>query len=284
MKLEGSHNTIEQCVFHHNGDTGLQIGLVKGASNDGTKVAYNLILNCDSYRNADPATSYENADGFACKLYPGVGNRFNGCRAWENCDDGWDFYMTTYQIVVENCWAWHNGDPTIWGFTSFNGDGNGIKLGGDGEAAPHLIKNCVAFDSPYGAKSGFNDNNNGMAITLLNCTAWACGNNFRMEDQPHVLKNCLAFDPKAGATKNAILSSTAVQANNSWNLTSVTADYNDFISTSVNDAKATRQADGNLPDNGFAKLKTDSDLIDKGVNVGLPYLGTAPDLGAYECR
>ncbi len=48
-------------------------------------------------------------------------------------------------------------------------------------------------------------------------------------------------------------------------------------------AKAPRQADGSLPANGFARLVAGSDLIDQGVDVGIPYLGAAPDLGAFEC-
>ena len=43
-----------------------------------------------------------------------------------------------------------------------------------------------------------------------------------------------------------------------------------------------RLADGSLPDLDFLKLSPDSDLIDAGVNVGLPYNGSAPDLGAFE--
>jgi len=45
---------------------------------------------------------------------------------------------------------------------------------------------------------------------------------------------------------------------------------------------APRQADGSLPDNGFARLVAGSDLIDAGVDVGLPYCSSAPDLGAFE--
>ena len=37
-----------------------------------------------------------------------------------------------------------------------------------------------------------------------------------------------------------------------------------------------RQADGSLPNNGFARLVAGSDLIDKGVDVGLPFNGSAP--------
>lgn len=96
VKSEGGHITFDQCVFHHNGDTGLQIGLSKGKikfnPDPDNIAAYNLVLNCDAYRNADVATKYESADGFACKLHAGKGNKFIGCRAWENADDGWDFF------------------------------------------------------------------------------------------------------------------------------------------------------------------------------------------------
>jgi hypothetical protein len=45
-----------------------------------------------------------------------------------------------------------------------------------------------------------------------------------------------------------------------------------------------RQADGSLPVSNFLHLSPSSGLIDKGVDVGLPYLGVAPDLGAYEAK
>jgi len=80
----GNHNTIEQCVTHHNADAGLVIGVNSGRSDaSGT---YNLILNCDSYQNLDSATNGENADGFGMKENSGEGNVFRGCRAWDNAD------------------------------------------------------------------------------------------------------------------------------------------------------------------------------------------------------
>ena len=46
---------------------------------------------------------------------------------------------------------------------------------------------------------------------------------------------------------------------------------------------APRQADGSLPDLGdYWKLAPTSDFIDAGVDVGLPYTGTAPDLGPFQ--
>jgi hypothetical protein len=61
----------------------------------------------------------------------------------------------------------------------------------------------------------------------------------------------------------------------------VTADSSDFTDLSEAAASAPRQADGSLPF-GFARLVSGSDLIDKGLNVGVPYNGAAPDLGAFE--
>lgn len=289
IKVEGSHNIIENCVLHHNGDTGLQIGLTKKSKNDGSLVCSNLVLNCDSFRNFDIRTKGENADGFACKLFPGPGNRFVGCRAWENADDGWDLFMTTYAVTIDNCWAWHNGDPDLFpAMSSFNGDGNGFKLGGQNQPACHLVRNSIAFDHPRGI--GFEDNNNTAAITLLNCTAWGNRCNFEFKKFPHVLKNCVAFDPVA-ARQDVKLEAMVVSDHNSWQPDPKKpakfisfATRADFLSLEVALAGAPRRADGHLPENDFARLKAGSALIDKGVDVGLPFADSAPDLGAFETR
>lgn len=47
-------------------------------------------------------------------------------------------------------------------------------------------------------------------------------------------------------------------------------------------ASAPRQADGSLPEIDFLHLAKGSDLIDAGVETGLPFFGEAPDLGAFE--
>jgi len=43
-----------------------------------------------------------------------------------------------------------------------------------------------------------------------------------------------------------------------------------------------RSPDGSLPILEFLRLRDGSQLIDRGTDVGLPYNGSAPDLGAYE--
>ena len=159
LQLKGSNNLIEFCTFSECADTGLQID--SGASN-------NTILNCDSYFNAD--ATLENADGFACKLSAGTGNKFIGCRAWQNLDDGWDGYLrgadnitTTYQ----NCWAVKNG--FLKNGTKGAGDGNGFKTGGsDDKLLQHnaVYKNCIAAGN---VSDGFDHNSNRGHVVLYNC-------------------------------------------------------------------------------------------------------------------
>ena len=328
IKIEGSYNICEQLVLHHNGDGGIQIGLAKDVADATDKVCFNLIKNCDSYRNLDWGTTYENADGFACKLSPGANNRFVGCRAWENADDGWDFYMTHYTIYVDSCWSMGNGNPDLivtpdpnWEYgqknafpTTWNGDGNGFKLGGDGWAAKHQVRNCVSFDG-YSTGACYSENNNADSLFIFNCVAWQGLKNFRVRAYPSDLRNNISFDAKVGGEAQIFdLAAGTTTLNNSWNsINGATAlvpyktatggsfdqktIYNEFVSTSKEDFLAPREADGSLPNNGFGRLKPNSIFIDKGTNVvrGMNpatlksydislngFYGTAVDLGAYE--
>ena len=61
------------------------------------------------------------------------------------------------------------------------------------------------------------------------------------------------------------------------------ADFIDIDSVDiVRQLTAPRKADGSLPDITVFHLAPGSDLIDGGIDVGLPYLGKAPDLGPFE--
>ena len=235
IKIEGSYNIVEHCVFHHNQDSGLQIGLATESTNPlGIVAAYNQVINCDSYRNFDAATNGANADGFACKLHAGKGNVFKGCRAWENADDGWDMFLTDYPVVIENSWTWHNGDRALFGNpSSWGGNGNGFKVGGGDNHAAHILKNCIAFDHVYGPGSGtkgFDQNHNFSGVTIYNSLAWDNAINFSFYEAAndgthHVLKNNVGFAP---VTDNVHLSADTIQPNNSWTLP-VTADLADFL-------------------------------------------------------
>ncbi|MBN2035555.1 MAG: DUF4990 domain-containing protein, partial [Chitinispirillaceae bacterium] len=71
-------------------------------------------------------------------------------------------------------------------------------------------------------------------------------------------------------------------SSNTWDLSGIRVTAEDFRSTDTTGVFGPRKADGSLPDVQFLKLAAGSDLIDKGENVGLPFYGVAPDLGAFE--
>ncbi len=273
----GGNNLIEFCSFYENKDTGLQIS--SGAHD-------NTILNCDSYYNADP-TDYGDADGFAPKLDVGTNNRFIGCRAWGNCDDGWDGYMrgaTNVTTILENCWTWGNGYLKDGTNPGSQANGNGFKMGGgDNSNSQNLthhffLSNCVAF---YNKAKGFDQNNNVGTMQLLNCTGYKnLSANYRIKKElvsgeTLTVKNCVSFDGKTE------LGSFAVEATNSW-MAPFSLTEDDFITLDTSGVSAPRKADGSLPDVQFVHLASGSDLINSGTEVGLPFLGSAPDLGAFE--
>jgi len=266
IHISGWYNIIEACRIYGCEDTGLQI------SGGGS---YNQILNCDSYENYDPLTNGENADGFAPKLDVGPGNKFYGCRAWGNSDDGWDMFEADDLVLIDRCWAFANGFNT-WNNPNFQGDGNGFKLGGNFIFGPQLITRSVAFDN---RSKGFDQNNNTAGITVYNCTRYRNqSRNFSFPATPttgvHILKNNISF------TGTNTIVATSEQVANSWQGFTVT--NADFLSLDTALAKSTRNADSSLPFVDFLRLIESSSLVNSGVDVGLPYNGTAPDLGAFE--
>ncbi len=270
MNMSGSNNIIEFCSFYENSDTGLQIG--GGASN-------NQIINCDSYFNEDPGQG--NADGFAAKLDVGSNNYFYGCRAWQNSDDGWDGYLRGTDDVsttLENCWSFANGYLRTGSASS--GNGNGFKMGGsDDKTLMHnfTLKNCLAFDNRV---KGFDQNNNKGSMILYNCTGYRNGTNYSITAALNSGKIAVVTNGVALGNYGS-LDSFVDQQTDSWQSPfNVTND--DFISTDTAGVRGTRKSDGSLPDVEFMHLATGSDLIDAGTDVGLPFNGSAPDLGAFE--
>jgi hypothetical protein len=272
--ISGGNNTIEHCSFHDNKDSGLQMS--SGAHD-------NKVINCDSYFNADP-TDYGDADGFAAKLDVGSNNYFYGCRSWLNVDDGWDGYMRGNDVVstvLENCWTWSNGyfkDGTDAGAKA---NGNGFKVGGsDNKMLKHnfTLINCLAF---YNKAKGFDQNSNMGSMFFYNCTAYNnVGNDYSVSTKiasgkKAEIKNCVLYNGKKS------LGSFVVQESNSWD-SKFSVDASDFISVDTTGISGPRQSDGSLPEIEFMHLAHGSDLINAGIDLGFPFLGPAPDLGAFE--
>ncbi len=329
IKLEGSHNRIERCEFSYNLDTGLQLGFghkfsdtFPGLSeNDGTHCAWNDVIDCDSHHNCDYDANYgSDADGFACKMHNGIGNRFIRCRAWHNSDDSWDLFETDYDVVIAECWAWAAGVASdhLWvrdyikksGNMSFSGNGNGIKLGGNGTGGSskgiHYVFNTISFGHNQGSSvKGFDCNSHKGGHVLVGCLAFDNSYDYMFEsggsdaNTRYYNNVCLGKQEiDVGADDyNAI---HAAMAKNGWTghlVTGVSAD--DYLSLDEDDALRPRDIRGGLP-RKFGRLTGDSRMIDAG-NAALdninnvwqqlvadfPFLartvtGSARDLGPYE--
>lgn len=315
VKVEGSYNIFEQCVFRGNNDTGLQIGMFKdwaieefkslpgtGAPEFNPGYAYcrgNKVINCDAYNNYDAvvfgggADDGGDADGFACKLFPGPGTEFYGCRAWNNSDDNWDLYMVYHPVVIAECYAFNAALDKDGKATP--GNGNGFKLGGGGSAGgaafsqstgAHLVRNCVAFNN---TKKGFDQNNAYEAMYLLNNVAWGNDYNYRFptvfQFGTMYLRNCVGFNAKSGnheflsANKEgfkqpdsdfnswtSIDGCDPIKDGNKVNNVKIKAQDHSvqFLSLLEADAKAARMPDGSLPENNFARLVAGSKFVDAG--------------------
>jgi len=143
----GGNNYVYNVTTTGNHDTGLQI---YNSSHD------NYVNACHSNENYDVANGGENADGFACKLSGGSGNRFESCVSNHNSDDGWDLYGQPYTVTINACTSTNNGYGT-------NGDGNGFKLGSAGQSVPHTVTNCTASNNKAW---GYDGNGNTGHITI----------------------------------------------------------------------------------------------------------------------
>lgn len=286
MLLSGNNNTIENCTFTKNRDTGLQMSRYNtSASSISQWPSNNLVLNSESFDNYQ-GPGDEDSDGFDAKLTAGVGNVFRGCISHNNIDDGWDLFTKTDTgpigvVTIEDCISYGNGTLTN-GTTNANGDRNGFKLGGSGIPVNHIVRRCIAFNNGH---HGFTDNNNPGSIEMSNNTSWnnvQSNFNFRTGGT-HVFRNNLSFN--AGASdKNT---GTDVGNSNVWWINGVSTNGKGLVVSSADFVSLTptisRNADGSPNIGNFLALASGSDMINAGVTApGITFNGSAPDIGARE--
>jgi hypothetical protein len=279
--ISGSNNIFELLDIYHIDGTGL---FIQNGSN-------NLVLNCDSHENFDPLTSNgacESGDGFGAHISANnPGNVFRGCRSWFNSDDDYDLINAFSVVTIENCWAWHAGYRYDTGAGC--GNGNGFKCGGYGTdtstfpANPpvHVIRNNLSLGN---RAAGFYANHHPGTITFYNNTSYNNNPDFNMLGMSTAGANITVGTYRNNLAVGSKLTSNATSpddASNSWTL-SVTASTADFQDSTETGLDGPRKADGSLPDLPNFHLVAGSDLIDKGVDVGLPFNGPAPDLGCFE--
>ena len=273
-----SNNTFELLNIHNGFGPGLFIDTGNGG---------NLILNCDSHDNYDVNGSQgdgQNGDGFGVHYQTsGPSTIIRGCRAWGDADDGFDLISQEVPVTVENNWA--------FGIGLGGGNGNGFKMGSSKTGIRHIVQNNVAWKCKA---SGFYANHSTGGNNWYNNTSYNNGTQYNMlassfdssgsvsgtitlsGAKAHVMRNNIGF-PNDNTNMGGVDT-----ANNTWDL-NITPAASDFASISDTGCTGPRAADGSLPSAcAMLKLTAGSKMIDKGKDVGLPYVGSAPDLGAYE--
>ena len=276
---------IERVNSHHNGH-GILV----------YECASPQILYCDTHHNYDPidptagGNPYGDGDGLEVSDYgQGTHTIIRGCRFWNNSDDGLDLNKCIQFVTVDSCWAWGNGYRED-GVTT-GGDGSGFKLGIEEAAYPDIylshvrtVTNNISF---YNRNSGFNQNLFYGLMWLYNNVSYDNGQQgfifFDRGDAASIIRNNISYSNGTGNgtfnTESTIDHNTFL-VNGSEN-TSYSVSSTDFVSIDSTGVSGARSGNAK-PDIDFLHLAPGSDLIDTGVDVGIDYNGTAPDLGAFE--
>ena len=295
----GSNNTFLNCDSHENEDTLTSNG--DGQSADGfgchpNQVGNtgNLFTGCRAWWNSDDGWDFINATE-ACTV-----------------ENSWSWYNGYKPDAISG------GKPV----SLPSGNGSGFKGGGYGlpptkvpaNIPLHVIRKNLAF---YNKASGIYANHSPVSVYFYNNTSYNNGVGFDLlgvagdgttSTSVGILRNNLAFGGTL-TTNGALGGGLLDDQYNSWDSNlGVSVSGADFQSlefsppascpqtyapggavcvpptdtTSFAGMASARQSDGSLPVLPFLRLAPGSGLIDKGVDVGLSFAGTAPDLGAFE--
>ena len=282
------NSNVSQCTFErmetdHIGGWGI--------SNWGQSGVHDLLyLNCDSHNNADPGSgdnySYGGADGFQNEG-SATGITFRGCRSWSNSDDGWDIRTVDGIFTLENCWSFWNGYRED-GVTK-GGDGEGLKLGNsivtNRSDTRRFVRNCLVFENRWTGMESAQDDYGYIGVEVYNTVVYGNGEgiNFNYAG-PTLIRNSVSYN-NGSADRIGGGGGTCTHDHNSFDSSpAIIVSNADFVSVSSKGVNGERQSDGSLPVSNYLKLASGSKFIDAGVNVGIPYGGNAPDLGAFEIQ
>jgi hypothetical protein len=281
---------VIKCWVHNIGGAGFRQGPPNGIDvilND--KFTY---INCDASWCGDAISTgggiYGNADGFDANQ--GIATYVN-CRAWWNSDDGFDCFNNDALVTYAGCLSFWNGFvPGTFGDPGKQADGNGYKWGVTTSdlTTVHIrtYTNCVAFQNKA---FGYTQNICRGIAWVYNNTSYQ--NNFQnSRNDGGAFATGWSLNPKVnnlftnnlsyldgGVIVSDVTGMTLVT--NSWQVATPTnASFASLDTTGISGLRT----NGALPVTAFLHLSVGSNQIDKGTNVGLPFSGSAPDLGAYE--
>jgi MYXO-CTERM domain-containing protein len=316
----GSNNIIEQCDAHHNEGPGffIQKGGNNQFINDDSHENEDMLTSNGDGQSADGFGCHPDTAGDTGNIFHGCRAWWNSDDGWdfiksqEACtvEYSWAWYQGYKPDAISG------GKPQALAA----GNGNGFKAGGydlPPESVPanppqHIVRFDVAF---LNKANGVYANHGPVNAYFYNNTSYSNGTDFDMLGYANgvalsvgILRNNVAFGGNLTSDMNtgaAIISDEY----NSWDANmNITVKDTDFQSVDVSPPAScpatytpggtaccsptdmtcfagmasARAADGSLPVLSFLRLSATSQLIAKGIDVGLPYSGSAPDLGAFD--
>ncbi len=244
---------------------------------------------------------------------------FSGCRAW-GCGHGGFDISGSGVTVFDHCWSFDQNFPGALegnGLKFYGNRGDDARIGPDGqfilgtqvEGVRKVVKNCIAVNNvgigfydlgykPYYPNNARVYNNslykNGIGIQM------AINGEYPGQN-PGGYRNNIIFGTREtdapGRPYHLCVTYVYIESNNTWNYADVSivgsipwwqpfdelpVTDEDFLSLDWSQLSRPRKADGYLPDITFVKLAPSSGLIDAGTDVGISFLGLAPDIGAFE--
>ncbi len=272
-------------------------------------------INCDVYDLCDTLVNNPGNAADAWKIHTYENNYFlwEGCRAWNYSDDGIDVSGQGTR-VLKNCWVMPTDkfvtvDP-IGGI-----EANGFKLGavnpsfvtGNQNANFIVVQNCIAAN---GGGTGFYDLDyetyRRTNALYYNNSAYRMGIGFRsnsgspQEQETAIWINNISYGSTTISSTNEPLEVAIADADgkyseshNTWDAIStgypwfkitdsVSISDGDFMSLDFWQLTLPRKPGGSLPDITFLRPRENSDLVDKGRDKGLFFVGSAPEIGALE--
>ena len=269
VAVHANHVTLDNLNIHN--------GYHSGISGD---QFYTTVTNCvlhdffDWNSYGQPTIGGGNADGisFSTGGYHIISNN-----VVYNCsDDGIDTWNTTGNLIEKN--IVHNTgysnsanleSPYTNGLAA--GNGNGFKMGGAGSSGYNIVRKNVSYAN---RTSGF-DGNEGIYNEFYNNTSYNNPTGYRNLNITYKLKNNLAINNSTASTDGTLSTNTTLVDKNSWNLSITDPNFVNPTGT---------PPDFHLNPTLINKYGVAfGPAIDKGVVVsGISYVGSKPDIGAYE--
>lgn len=240
-----------------------------------------LFTNCDSHHNANhlwregedrTVHQYQHGDGW--RIFGGTNIKLRGCRAWHNLDDGYDFTQADDPVEMVECWAAYSGidDPqgSITGTPNkpmSRWEGDGIKLGYNNDTGQHRAIRCLSWNNHCHGWTL-----RGGPYQIINSTSFSNAEEAfsGIGNRSNTVRNSFGFENRSGDGGGADQYSN------------LSLSQQDFRSLNDTGMLGPRASDGGLPQTFFLRPAPGSKLIDAGMDVGISYLGNAPDIGSFE--